>query len=224
MATATKKKAKTVKRTKRTKAKARQQTKDCELVMVLDRSGSMSGCQDATIRGFNEFLSDQKKVPGKASLSMVQFDHEYELIHDGVTLKNVPNLTGATFAPRGTTALLDAIGRTINAMDQRLNGQQKGAKKVLFAILTDGLENASKEFTRDQIFELIRERESKQGWKFVFLGANQDAIASATSLGIAKDAAMDYSGDPAGTRSAYRGLSCSTQSFRTGTGDGGFGN
>lgn len=216
MATATKKKAK-----KAAKKKTRQPAKDCELVMVLDRSGSMSGCQDATIRGFNEFLADQKKVPGKASLSMVQFDDRYELVHDGVVLKNVPDLTGVTFAPRGVTALLDAIGRTINAIDQRLSSRT-GSPKVLFAILTDGYENASKEFTRDQIFEMIHDRESKKGWKFVFLGANQDAIATATNLGIAKSAAKTYTGDPAGTRSAYAGLSCSTQSFRTGSGDGDF--
>ena len=164
----------------------------CEIVMVLDRSGSMSGCQDATIKGFNEFLEEQKKEPGEASLTLAQFDHEYEVVHDGKPLVDVLPLTSQTFQPRGTTALLDAIGTTINSVGRRLEATAEADRpgKVLFVILTDGIENASREFQCKQVFDMIHHQEDKYNWKFVFIGADQDAIASAASLGIKAAAAM----------------------------------
>jgi len=192
----------------------------CEIVMVLDRSGSMSGCQDATIKGFNEFLKDQKKQPGEARLTLVQFDHKYENVYDGLALNDVPLLTSQTFQPRGFTALLDAIGKTINSTGRRLEAMPEARRpgRVLFVILTDGHENHSREFNAKQVFAMIRHQEDKYGWKFVFIGADQDAIASAGALGIKPDAAMNYKGTPDGTRHMFRAVSTSAASYRAGTG------
>ena len=128
----------------------------CEIGFVLDRSGSMKDMELEARNGFNAFLESQQKLPGEARLTLVLFDHEYIVAHDGVPIKDVPSLDEHTYVPRGTTALLDAIGRTINTIGERLDKtpepEQPG--KVIVAILTDGLENASQEFKRKEIFKM----------------------------------------------------------------------
>lgn len=157
------------------------------IVMVLDRSGSMQSIKSDIIGGFNKFLEEQKNQPGDAILTLAQFDDEYEIVHNKVDIKDVPELTEETYSPRSCTALLDAIGKTINSVD-------KDDEFVILAIITDGLENASKEFTRDVIFKMIKEKEEEKKWEITFLAANQDAIETGAGYGMARGKTMTYSG------------------------------
>lgn len=152
-----------------------------EIIMVLDRSGSMGSCADDVIGGFNAFIEDQKKVEGEAKITLAQFDTEYDLIYDNVPLADVK---GLKFNPRGSTALLDAIGRTIIATKTRIKTQRPGPDAVIFVVITDGQENASKEFKKEQIQAMIKECETQDNWKIVYLGANQDAFEEAGGLGV----------------------------------------
>jgi len=190
-----------------------------DIIFVLDRSGSMESIKDETITGFNVFLSEQQKVPGEATMTLAQFDHEYDMVYEARQLRDVAPLNDDTYVPRGYTALLDAIGRTINSTGERLAGMQESQRpgKVVFVILTDGLENYSKEFNTSRINEMIERQRSAYKWEFVFLGANQDAIATATSMGIAQDAAMTFTANAVGTGHLYSGLSENIASYRTGT-------
>ncbi len=175
-----------------------------EIVIVLDRSGSMQECQEATVAGFNQFVREQQDLGGSANLTLVQFDDQYEVVHDAIPLPDVPALNCLSFVPRGSTALLDAIGKTINGCAARFRHN-----KVIFVILTDGRENMSKEYKREQIRNLIEQREAN-GWTFVYIGANQDAIAEGASIAIPAKTSVNYLATPEGTRDAYTsaGLMC----------------
>lgn len=157
-----------------------------EIAYILDRSGSMSTMQEPAIAAFNAFISAQLDVPGTARLTLVQFDDAYEVHIESRLIQEVPQLTAATYQPRGSTALLDAIGRTLHDTDTRLKSlpaeQQPG--KVVFAIFTDGMENASHRYTSKHISDLIRLYREEKGWEFLFLAANQDAIATAASMSM----------------------------------------
>jgi hypothetical protein len=165
-----------------------------ERVFILDRSGSMASCWDDTIGGFNAFLEDQKQYGG--TLSLNQFDHEFTVCYKDEPIEKVEPLTRATFVPRGSTALLDAIGSAIKMCE--------GKEMPVFAILTDGLENASHTYTKAHIKDLI-EQKTKDGWTFIYLGANQDAFAEAGSLGISARTTMNYEGSR--TPEAFASLS-----------------
>ncbi len=193
-----------------------------DITFVLDRSGSMSDIRDETITGFNTFLSEQQKVPGEATMTLAQFDHEYEMVYEARQLKDTPALNVDTYVPRGYTALLDAIGRTINLTGNRLAGMQEDQRpdKVIFVILTDGLENYSKEFSKGKINEMIEQQRETYKWEFVFLGANQDAIAVAGDMGIAAANAMTYAANAVGTRNLYGSLSSNVASYRMGRSTG----
>jgi hypothetical protein len=189
-----------------------------DLTIVLDRSGSMSAVKADTIGGFNTFLRDQQQVPGDARLTLVQFDTEYEFVHRGAPIRDVPPLNDTTFVPRGGTALLDAVGRAINEAGARLAAIPEADRpgKVIFVILTDGGENSSTEYTRDRVFQMISHQREKYAWEFVFIGANQDAIAAGQSLGIAKGSSMTYAANAVGTQSAFASTSNNLRSYRTG--------
>ena len=162
-----------------------------EIACIVDRSGSMGSICKEAIDGFNSFLEAQKNLPGKARLTLVLFDNEYDVLCDGADIQSVKPLDKSTYVPRGTTALLDAIGRTVDDIGKRLSSTPESERpgKVIVAILTDGLENASTDYGYDQIAEIIRHQQQKYSWEFIFLAANQDAIASAGKLSIeAKDA------------------------------------
>lgn len=176
-----------------------------EILCILDRSGSMESIRDDAIGGFNAFVEAQRGAPGEALLSLVLFDNEYEVPLDGVPLKEVPRLTRETFVPRGATALLDAIGRTMDRVLDRHRQLPEADRpeKVLVAILTDGAENASRLFTRDLVFQEITTRQEAGAWEFVFLAANQDAIASGAALGIRPGASIAFIADSYGTRGAF---------------------
>lgn len=178
----------------------------CDITVVLDRSGSMASVASDTVGGFRAFVEDQKKAPGSAVLTLVQFDTEYEFVHRGLPIASVPPLE---FRPRGGTALLDAIGRAVVETGERLAAQPESDRpgKVVFVILTDGQENSSREYTRARVAEMIRHQREVYAWDFVFLGANQDAIAVAGSMNIAPDAALTYASNSVGTRAAFAAAS-----------------
>ncbi|MGD0739833.1 MAG: vWA domain-containing protein [Terracidiphilus sp.] len=187
------------------------------IAIVLDRSGSMESCKESTVSGFNEFIRTQQELPGEAMVKLVQFDDRYETVFD-MNLKLCPELTQNTFVPRGSTALLDAQGRTIVELGKELAAlpENERPSKVVVVTLTDGLENASKEYNLERIGELIREQRDKYNWDFVFLGANQDAIQTAAAMNIPLPSAMSYSTSKAGIAATMAAVSHYVGSARKG--------
>lgn len=160
-----------------------------EIAYILDRSGSMELMQQAAITGFNQFVDSQLDVPGEARLTLVQFDDQYEIHALAVPIEQIAHLDTGSYVPRGSTALLDAIGRTIVETDARIRSlpADQQPSKVVIAIFTDGQENASRTHSALQISEKIRIHREQHGWEFLFLAANQDAIAAAGMLNINTD-------------------------------------
>lgn len=187
------------------------------ITVVLDRSGSMQAVAADTIGGFNKFLSDQKAVPGHATFTLVQFDSQsVDTLNDGTPILAVANLTDKTFQPRGGTPLYDAIGQTINATGKFLKNIPEDARpaKVVFVIITDGFENASHEFTREKVFEMIKLQRDAYKWEFVFIGANQDAMATGQGLGVAGANCMTSAHNAVGTSALYDSASSNLRSYR----------
>lgn len=180
-----------------------------ELVFILDRSGSMSGLESDTIGGYNAMLEKQKKEPGEAVITTVLFDDKYELLHDRINLRGIAPITDREYYVRGSTALLDAVGKTINKIGnvQKRTDEDERAEHVMFVIITDGMENASCEFSYDKVHYMIERQKSKYGWEFIFLGANIDAISTAERFGINKDRATNYNADSEGTLLNYEVIS-----------------
>lgn len=180
-----------------------------EIIFILDRSGSMGCLVEDTIGGFNAMINSQKAEPGDAFVTTVLFDDKYDLLHDRIDIQQIENITEKEYYARGMTALLDAVGKTINSIGTRLNStrEEQRPDKVLFVITTDGLENASREYNKTQIKEMIQHQQSKYNWTFMFLGANMDAVGEAASLGINTDFARNYTASSIGTQSVYASLS-----------------
>lgn len=176
-----------------------------EIVFVLDHSGSMSGLAADTIGGFNELIEKQKKIEGDAYVTTVLFDHEYEVLHDHVALKDVAPLTDKEYFARGSTALLDAVGRTIDSVGVRLAAtpEEERPAHVVFVITTDGMENSSREYTAQRVRGMIEHQQQKYSWQFVFLGANMDAVSEARNLGISAKYAADFTPSHSGVRKMY---------------------
>lgn len=189
-----------------------------DINIVLDRSGSMDTVKDDTIGGFNAFLKAQQEAPGEATITLAQFDDVYEVVYQTINIKDAKPLNSATFVPRGSTALLDAIGRTINEVGAKLSklSEDQRPAKVVFVILTDGHENASKEFTRAGIDQMIKHQRDFYAWEFVFLGANQDAIAAAKQIGIQAANALTYAANAQGTSEAFGSVSKNLINYRSG--------
>lgn len=187
-----------------------------ELVFILDRSGSMSGLEDDTIGGFNSMLEKQKKEAGDAIITTVLFDDKYELLHDRINIKGISSITDKEYYVRGSTALLDAIGMTINKIVnvQRQTSKENQAKNVIFVIITDGMENSSREYSYDQIKTMIEHEKNNYNWEFIFLGANIDAIETAERFGINKDRAANFHADSEGTQLNYKVVSETLSNFR----------
>ena len=157
-----------------------------EIVFILDRSGSMQAMVEPAISGFNRLLREQQQVPGHARFTLVLFDDQYEVPFQSVPISEVVELDTSTFVPRGSTALLDAIGRTIDELGKKLAAAPEAERpgQVIVAILTDGQENASTRYTWESVAKRIRHQTEKYQWQFLFLGANQDAIATAGKMNI----------------------------------------
>lgn len=188
-----------------------------ELVFILDRSGSMSGLESDTIGGYNAMLKKQQQEPGEATVTTVLFDDEYQLLHDRINIKGISPITEKEYFVRGTTALLDAIGKTIHKIHnaQQHTSPEHRADKVLFVIITDGMENASREYSYAQVKQLVERQKETYGWEFIFLGANIDAIATAATFGISADRAANYHADSQGTQLNYEAVGCAVSEFRT---------
>ena len=187
-----------------------------ELVFILDKSGSMMGLEKDTIGGYNSMLEKQKAVEGQCRITTVLFDHDYELLHDRIDLEAVGPISGKEYQVGGSTALLDAIGRTIHkiANVQKNTAKEHRAEKILFVIITDGEENSSREYSAQKVKDLIEKQKTKYDWEFIFLGANIDAVETAGRFGIAPDRAVDYSADSQGTKLNYDAMSKTVAGFR----------
>ena len=187
-----------------------------EIAFILDRSGSMQALAPAAIAGFNQFLADQQSAPGQARITVVLFDNEYLAHVDQVPISEMIPLDSTTFVPRGSTALLDAIGRTVDELGKRLSEtpEEQRPGKVIVGILTDGQENASHQYSWGDVSKRIRHQTEKYGWEFLFLGANQDAIATCAHLNIATQNAATWAADETGARSSTAALSRKTRSLR----------
>lgn len=194
-----------------------------EIVVILDRSGSMNTRRDETITGFNAFVEAQQKGPGEARLTLIQFDDQYEPNYEGKDIREVPQLTLQTYIPRGYTALHDAIGRTILGVGARLAAQPEEVRpeKVLIQVITDGYENASHEYTRDKLKAMIQHQEEQYHWLFTFMGTNQDAVLEAASFGIASGQSMSYGMGTVGTANMFAGMSVNTMRARSSYGAAG---
>ena len=180
-----------------------------ELVFILDRSGAMAGLEGDTIGGFNAMIEKQKNEPGEAYVSTVLFDNESIVIHDRVDIQKVAPMTRADYYVRGCTALLDAVGKAIQHIGNvhKYAREEDRPEKTLFVITTDGMENASREYTYDRLKLLIQRQKDKYGWEFLFLGANIDAAKEAARFGIGADRAVNYHADHQGTAVIYEAVS-----------------
>ena len=187
-----------------------------ELVFILDRGGSMAGLEKDTIGGFNAMIEKQRAEAGEAIISTVLFDNTSEVIHDRLTLENVPRLTEKEYYVRGCTALLDAVGGAIHHIGNvhKYAREEDRPEKTLFVITTDGMENASRRYTYDKVKAQIIRQKEKYGWEFLFLGANIDAHREAARFGIDEDRAANYHADRQGTGVIYEAVSETVCNFR----------
>ena len=180
-----------------------------EIVFILDRSGSMSSLEKDTIGGYNSFLDKQKKEEGEAYISTVLFDDKVEVLHDRVSIDKIRHITEDEYFVRGCTALLDAVGDAIHHIGNvhKYAREEDRPEKTLFVITTDGMENASREYTYDRVRRMIGQMKEKYGWEFLFLGANIDAAKEAVRFGIDADRAANYHADRRGTAVIYEAVS-----------------
>lgn len=176
-----------------------------EMVFILDRSGSMSGLETDTIGGFNATIEKQKKLDGKAYVTTVLFDNVSETIHDRVPLEEIGKMTNKEYYVRGSTALLDAVGLTIKHIENihKYIRKEDVPEHTVFVITTDGYENASQKFDSKTVKAMVKEKTDKCGWEFIFLGANIDAVHTASGLGIKADNAATFTASSAGVASTY---------------------
>jgi uncharacterized protein YegL len=190
----------------------------CELVFILDRSGSMSGLESDTIGGFNANLEAHRKLGGEVRVTAALFDDKYELLHDRHDIRAVAPMTEKEYQVGGTTALLDAVGETVQKIRnvQKRQTEEFRAEKVIFVIITDGQENASREYGYADVKKLIEHQQKKHGWEFIFLGANMDAFAEAGKLGIPLDHASGFVADHAGVGAAWGLTALSSVALRGG--------
>ena len=176
----------------------------------------MGGLEADTIGGFNAMLKKQQATDGACSITTVLFDNRYELLHDRIDIKAVGRMTDKEYQVGGSTALLDAIGRTVHKIDnaQKHTAEDYRAEKVLFVIITDGEENSSREYTAEMVRALIERQKEQYGWEFIFLGANIDAIETAGRYGIAPNRAVDFIADSEGTELNYKVMASTVTAFR----------
>lgn len=188
----------------------------CELVFILDRSGSMSGLEADTIGGFNSLIEKQKKEEGECLVSTVLFDNRHETVHDRIPLEEIGKLTEKEYYVRGSTALLDAVGATIEKLEliYRYARPEDVPEKTMVVITTDGMENASTRFTADKVKKLVKKK-TEEGWEFLFLGANIDAVSAAGDIGIRPERAARYRCDSKGTDINFKAVGAAVSCMRS---------
>ncbi len=191
-----------------------------EIVFILDRSGSMAGLEEDTIGGFNAMLEKQRSESGEAILSAVLFDHESEVVYDRVDLRKIEPMTDRQYYVRGSTALLDAIGGAVRhiANVHKYAREEDRPGRTVFIVTTDGMENSSREYSYAQVRRMVKREQEENGWEFLFLGANMDAISAAGSFGIRADRAVRFACDGAGTSLNYEVVSKTVSKLRRGKG------
>ena len=190
-----------------------------EIVFILDRSGSMAGLEADTIGGFNSMIQKQQNEPGEAWVSTVLFDNYCEVIHDRADIRKIEPMTERDYYVRGSTALLDAVGKAIHHIGNvhKYAREEDRPEKTLFVITTDGMENASREYSYERVRRMIEHQKEKYGWEFLFLGANIDAAKEAARFGIGADYSANYHADRQGTAVIFEAMSeavCSARAAR----------
>lgn len=192
-----------------------------ELVFILDRSGSMAGLERDTIGGFNSTIEKQRKQDGKVYVSTVLFDNVSEVIHDRVDISDIKPMTDVDYEVRGCTALLDAVGGAIHHIGNvhKYARPEDVPEHTVFIITTDGMENASHNYSRSRVREMIKRQTEKYGWEFIFLAANIDAVETAESIGIRRERAANYRQTKEGVGRSYHAMSEAIMSVRCGCAD-----
>ncbi|REL37882.1 VWA domain-containing protein [Rhodohalobacter sp. SW132] len=187
-----------------------------EIICIIDASGSMKLIKNDAIGGFISFLDEQKKLPGDATLTLIQFNTDYDVIHENKPLSEVNPIRDKDYIPTGSTALLDAVGKAIDSTGRRLasTSEEHRPEKVIVAILTDGEENASTSYDLPTIKDMIRHQKEKYSWEFIFLGANQDSFAEAAKIGIESKDTINFAATDDGIRTAYSEMSNSITTYR----------
>ena len=180
-----------------------------ELVFILDRSGSMAGLESDTIGGFNSLIEKQRKQDGECYVSTIIFDHVSEVLHDRVKLSEINKLTENDYTVRGATALIDAIGGAIHHIGNvhKYARPEDVPEHTMFVIMTDGMENASRRYSRDKVKRMIEHEKEKYGWEFLFIGANIDSVETARHFGIGADRSVNYHADSQGTAIVFETVS-----------------
>ena len=187
-----------------------------EMVFILDKSGSMAGLEADTIGGFNSMIQRQKQADGEALVSTVLFSNSSTVIHDRVDLRKIEPLTDRQYYVGGGTALIDAIGGAIHhiAMVHKYAREEDRPERTIFVITTDGMENASRRYSSDEVKAMVQKEKEKYGWEFLFLGANIDAVETAAHFGIEESRAVNYHCDPIGQNRVYEGVDRAVRSVR----------
>jgi len=187
------------------------------IAAVLDASGSMASLLKDTLDGFNNFVEEQKQVPGEATLTLYTFNNTNNIVHEFLPLKDVPPLTKENYSPNGGTALLDAVGHIVTSLGAHLAKmkEEDRPEKVIVMVVTDGAENASKNFTKEKVKQMLEHQQSKYNWEIIFAGANIDAFEEGASYGVAARSVMQYSATPQGVSSNYQNMSKSVRRART---------
>ena len=180
-----------------------------EMVFILDRSGSMAGLESDTIGGFNSMIAKQKKQSGEAYVSTVLFDNDSKVVHDRVRIEDVPPMTEEDYTVRGCTALLDAIGNAIHHIENihKYAREEDIPEKTVFVITTDGMENASRRYSQQDVKKMIEKKKEDNNWEFLFIGANIDAVETASRYGIEPERAVNYHADSKGTKVVFEAVS-----------------
>lgn len=186
-----------------------------ELVFIMDRSGSMSGLEKDCVGGFNSMIKKQKKEDGECLVSTVLFNNSDTILHDRVSLKDIRQMKEEDYVPSGCTALIDALGNSIRHISDvhRYIRKEDNPEHTIFIITTDGLENASKKYSSDEVKKMV-EQKKEEGWEFIFLAANIDAVETAKKYGINEDRAVNYVSDEAGTMTNFNVLDKTIRKFR----------
>ena len=182
------------------------QNQDLDLIFVIDRSGSMWGSENDTIGGFNAFIEKEKNKEFNTRVTTILFDDQYEVLYERKEIGDVSPLTSNEYYVRGSTALLDAIGKTITSLNSKIENN------VLFVVMTDGMENASVEFSKSQIKNMI----NSHSWEFIFIGADIDSYSEAGSIGFKKSRIANYEKSQQGVEDMYRSVACFSDCMRSG--------